>query len=59
MDLLRQNLALIDDLHQPAYLESTNPANLDRYRSLGFERLGDFDLPHSGPAVTQMWRDAR
>ncbi len=40
-------------------LESTNPANLDRYRSVGFEPIGDLDLPHGGPAVTRMWRDAR
>ena len=59
MDLLRQNVALVDELHQPAYLESTNPANLDRYRSVGFEPIGDFDLPHGGPVVTRMWRDAR
>lgn len=50
---------LLDELHQPAYLESTNPANLDRYRSVGFEPIGDFDLPHGGPVVTRMWRDAR
>jgi GNAT superfamily N-acetyltransferase len=59
MDLLRQNVARIDELHHPAYLESTNPANLDRYESVGFEGIGDFDLPFGGPAVTRMWRDAR
>jgi GNAT superfamily N-acetyltransferase len=57
MDLLSMNLADIDALHMPAYLESTNPRNLTRYESVGFEVYGTFDLPDDGPAVTQMWRE--
>ena len=57
--LIRANLAEIDALHIPAYLESTNDANLDRYARLGFERHGAFTLPADGPAVTTMWRSAR
>ena len=56
MELLTANLATIDALHMPAYLESTNPNNLTRYESVGFEIYGTFGLPGGGPDVTQMWR---
>lgn len=59
MALLADNLAVIDAEGAPAYLESTNPANLDRYRSVGFADHGVFDLPDGGPTVTTMWREAR
>ncbi len=59
MDLLRANLDLIDMEHQPAYLESTNPTNVDRYRSVGFEPIGAFAVPDDGPPVLGMWRTAR
>jgi hypothetical protein len=42
----------------PAYLESTNPANLSRYEALGFARIGEFG-PDGGPLITTMWREAR
>jgi GNAT superfamily N-acetyltransferase len=58
MRLLADNLVQLDALHMPAYLESTNPANLRRYESVGFTILGAFDLPDGGPAVTTMWREA-
>ena len=57
MELLAANLATIDALHMPAYLESTNPNNLTRYESVGFEIYGTFGLPGGGPDVTQMWRE--
>jgi len=56
MALLAHNLARIDTEGMPAYLESTNPANLDRYRSVGFADHGSFALPDGGPVVTTMWR---
>ncbi|MEQ1736667.1 MAG: N-acetyltransferase [Rhodoglobus sp.] len=59
MRLLAENLAQIDAVGGPAYLESTNPANLKRYESVGFEVSGSFDLPEGGPTVTTMWRAAR
>jgi hypothetical protein len=59
MALLAENLARIDAEGRPAYLESTNAANLDRYRSAGFADLGGFELPDGGPTVVTMWRDAR
>jgi GNAT superfamily N-acetyltransferase len=57
MGLLAANLADIDGVHMPAYLESTNPRNLQRYESVGFELYGTFDLPEGGPTVTTMWRE--
>jgi ribosomal protein S18 acetylase RimI-like enzyme len=59
MALLRENLQRIDAEHMPAYLESTNPANLDRYRGVGFEVVGEFSAPDGGPSVTTMWRARR
>lgn len=59
MWLLAHDLALIDAEHRAAYLESSNPANDDRYRKLGFEQLGEFSYPGGGPVVTTMWRPAR
>ena len=59
MNLLRENLARIDAEGMPAYLESTNPANLPRYERLGFVRVGAFTLPGGGPTVDTMWRAAR
>jgi len=59
MDLLADNLARIDAEGAPSYLESTNPINLDRYRSVGFADHGAFTLPDGGPTVTTMWRNAR
>ena len=57
MTLLAANLARIDAVGMPAYLESTNPRNLQRYASVGFEVCGTFDLPDDGPTVTTMWRE--
>ncbi len=55
MRLLAHTLAHLDTTGVPAYLESTNPANLARYASVGFQPLGEFTLP-AGPSVTTMWR---
>jgi GNAT superfamily N-acetyltransferase len=59
MALLAHDLKLIDAEHAPAYLESSNPANNDRYASVGFEKIGEFAHPGDGPPVTTMWRPAR
>ena len=57
-ELIRDNLARIDAERMPAYLESTNPANLARYEALGFRRRSEFGPP-GGPVITAMWRQAR
>jgi GNAT superfamily N-acetyltransferase len=59
MGLLAENLALIDAAGASAYLESSNPVNIGRYQSVGFERFGEFALPEGGPSVTTMWRQRR
>jgi GNAT superfamily N-acetyltransferase len=59
MQLLAHDLALIDDEHLPAYLESSNLANNQRYARVGFEPIGEFSYPGNGPVVTTMWRPAR
>jgi GNAT superfamily N-acetyltransferase len=59
MGLLAANLAKIDELHVPAYLESSNRANDRRYERLGFVAVGEFAAPGGGPTVGCMWRDPR
>jgi GNAT superfamily N-acetyltransferase len=59
MRLLAHDLALIDEEHCAAYLESSNPANNRRYASVGFEPVGEFSYPGDGPSVTTMWRPPR
>jgi GNAT superfamily N-acetyltransferase len=59
MRLLAHSLDLIDAEHQPAYLESSNPANDRRYASVGFEPAGQIRGPRGGAVITTMWRPAR
>ena len=56
--LLAQTLARVDALGGAAYLESTNPANNERYQNAGFEPRAEIAMP-SGRVVTTMWRPAR
>jgi GNAT superfamily N-acetyltransferase len=56
--LMRESLALIDGERMSAYLESTNPANIPRYESLGFQARDSFG-PEGGPTITTMWRAGR
>ncbi len=58
MELLGACLETVDAAHLPAYLESTNPRNDERYRRHGFEPRGRIVLPGDVP-VTTMWRAAR
>jgi len=58
MGLLADSLALIDALGEPAYLESSNPANNARYESVGFVAR-DRITTSTGHVVTTMWRAAR
>jgi GNAT superfamily N-acetyltransferase len=57
MGLLAANLAAIDELELPTYLESSNRANDHRYQRLGFAQVGEFAAPGGAPTVGCMWRD--
>jgi GNAT superfamily N-acetyltransferase len=59
VDLIAHRLRRVDEEHLPAYLESSNPANFQRYRRLGFEPRDEFPLADDGPTLTTMWRTAR
>ena len=54
--LLRNCLDRWDAEGFPSYLESSNPANDQRYERLGFTRIGEFRAPGTGPVVASMWR---
>ena len=54
--LLAECLERIDALGEPALLESSNPANHERYARLGFEHVDEFHAPDGGPPVAVMWR---
>ncbi|HXJ36128.1 MAG TPA: N-acetyltransferase [Candidatus Eisenbacteria bacterium] len=56
--LLRATLARVDEQHQPAYLESSNPANVSLYRRHGFDVIREIRVGGS-PLVTPMLRAAR
>jgi GNAT superfamily N-acetyltransferase len=58
MRLLTETLTRVDALGGAAYLESTNPVNDERYRSVGFEPRAALTMP-GGQVVTTMWRPAR
>jgi hypothetical protein len=55
MGLLAETLTRID---APAYLESTNPVNIERYRSVGFEPRDEIIMA-GGQVVTTMWHPIR
>jgi GNAT superfamily N-acetyltransferase len=57
--LLAANLVDWDARGVPSYLESTNPANLHRYRRAGFEPAGTFDAVLDDAVITTMWREAK
>ena len=56
--LLRHALALVDEKGLPAYLESSNPANVPLYQRHGFEVLGEIRAGDA-PPVFPMHRPAR
>lgn len=58
MGLVAEGLRRIDELGAPAYLESTNPANLGCYESVGFGVRDEIVLA-GGQVVTTMWRPPR
>ena len=56
--LLKSSLAKIDDLHEPAYLESSNPRNMSLYERHGFEAVSKIQFGE-GPPMHTMYRDAK
>ncbi len=56
--LLHHALQRIDGDHLPAYLESTNPANIPLYERHGFELLGTVQVAEA-PPMFPMLRGAR
>jgi len=57
--LLAANLADWDAKAIPAYLESTNPANLHRYARAGFDVYGEFTSVLDDAPISTMWRTPR
>jgi len=55
--LLRTTLEQVDRRRMPAYLESSDEANVGYYERFGFEVIGEVRLP-DGPRVPTMWRPA-
>ena len=56
--LLKDSLVKIDDLHQSAYLESSNPRNMTLYERHGFETVTKIQFGE-GPPMHTMYREAR
>jgi ribosomal protein S18 acetylase RimI-like enzyme len=56
--LLADCLREIDERAMPAYLESSNHANVALYARHGFEPHGVIAIPNGGPEITTMWRPA-
>jgi ribosomal protein S18 acetylase RimI-like enzyme len=59
LGLLADNLARIDDEGMPAYLEASNPANVELYERYGFEVVSSVHPSDGAPVVATMWREAR
>jgi GNAT superfamily N-acetyltransferase len=58
MTMVADYCARLDATGEPAYLESSNPANLARYGRAGFEPRDEVTLS-GGQVVTTMWRAPR
>ncbi len=57
--LLKHGTRVCDGAQMPAYLESSNEANLPLYQRHGFEVIAHESLPGDGPPVWFMWRERR
>jgi ribosomal protein S18 acetylase RimI-like enzyme len=57
--LLAAGLAQVDARGLPAYLESSNLANVPLYRRHGFEVTGEIEPAPGAPKLYAMWREAK
>jgi GNAT superfamily N-acetyltransferase len=57
--LIKQGTRICDQQHLPAYLESSNEANVPLYQRHGFEVIAEETLPGGGPRAWFMWREPR
>ncbi|KUJ70068.1 hypothetical protein ACZ90_06845 [Streptomyces albus subsp. albus] len=55
--LLRSRLDRCDEAGTPAYLESTNLANVTYYERFGFKVVQEVAAPKGGPVIATMWRE--
>lgn len=55
--LLVQGLREVDQHVMPAYLESSNEANVSLYERFGFQVQHEVQLGGGGPTIWYMWRD--
>jgi GNAT superfamily N-acetyltransferase len=57
--LLRSMVDHIDELGDPAYLESSKERNVPFYARFGFEVIDEFRSDVGGPPIWRMWRAPR
>ncbi len=57
--LLRSRLAHIDELGEPAYLESSKERNVPLYARFGFEVIDHIRSRSGSPEMWRMWREPR
>jgi ribosomal protein S18 acetylase RimI-like enzyme len=57
--LLRSKLAQIDELGEPAYLESSKQQNVPLYERFGFKVIDELPSVSGSPAIWRMWREPR
>ena len=55
--MLKAGLAKVDAAGLPAYLESSNEANVPLYRRYGFEVMTEFRARPDAPPAWAMWRE--
>jgi ribosomal protein S18 acetylase RimI-like enzyme len=57
--LLDHTLSKLDVAGLPAYLENSNPANIQLYERHGFKVVGRITMPRGGPDMWCMWREPK
>jgi ribosomal protein S18 acetylase RimI-like enzyme len=57
--LLRSMLSHIDELGEPAFLESSKERNVPLYSRFGFEVVDELPSKSGSPPIWRMWRDPK